>query len=441
MQTNGRAAILALLLLVFAGRSAAQTVDAGYAVGTWRYFRPAAVSHTFDDNVRNQLAVAVPMFDEFGYRLTLFALTEATSSWAPPDWEGMAAAAAAGHEIASHTVTHPRLNELPLDRQEAELRDSRRTIEEKISGPAGLTLAYPYCVAGDASLTAEYYIAARACQGSVERSTPRDMLNVSSIIVGSEGSVRTAANLISRAREAIASGGWTVFLFHGIDNDGGYSPIPSAEIRKYLVYMKANEEDFWVETFGNVVRYIRERDAATVAEVSAGEDRITVQVSDTLDDAIYAYPLTLRRVLPPGWEAAAVTQDGVPVEARIVEAGAEKHVEFDAVPDAGEVVIERRTATGVETGEAVPQRSYRIEPYPNPFDRSATLVYQVSRPGMVRLEVFDVLGRRLAVLVNQVLPAGRYTVDWNASRHSAGAYAYRYEESGEVTSGMMLFAP
>lgn len=91
---KGRTIPALFFLLLFAGSSAAQTVDAGYEVGTWRGFRPAAVTFTFDDNDRNQLAVAVPMFDAFDFKLTLFALT--STDWRPIDWDGLAAAAARG---------------------------------------------------------------------------------------------------------------------------------------------------------------------------------------------------------------------------------------------------------------------------------------------------------------------------------------------------------
>ncbi len=57
--------------------SRAGTVAAPYQIGTWRGFRPAAISFTFDDNLPNQYAVAVPMFNAKGFKITLFTV----SSW------------------------------------------------------------------------------------------------------------------------------------------------------------------------------------------------------------------------------------------------------------------------------------------------------------------------------------------------------------------------
>ncbi|HEX7072133.1 MAG TPA: polysaccharide deacetylase family protein, partial [Rhodothermales bacterium] len=348
-------------LALCVGPALAQTLSPGYEIARWHDFRPAAISHTFDDNLPNQLAIAVPLFDEFGLKLTLFALTDNASSWARPNWPGMQAAAANGHEIASHTVTHVRLPDVTMDQQRTELRASADSIAARIPEQQGLTLAYPFCVVGDNAMTAEYYIAARGCQGAIERATPADMLNISSIVVGSQGSVQNAAQLNARSDAAVSSGGWAVFLTHGIDNDGGYSPIPSAELRAHVEYLAENQDRFWVETFGNVVRYIRERDAASVVEESADENRLVVQVTDDLDDTIYDHPITLRRALPEGWANVTVTQDGEPVRQRLLDEDGARYVIFDATPDAGDVAIDKADNTGLGDRDGVrPEQPARI---------------------------------------------------------------------------------
>ena len=301
--------------LVIGNLCTAQTVAEPYEVGTWPGFRSAAVSFTFDDNDLNQLAVAVPMFNEFDFKLTLFTITSTGTGWKNPNWSGLQAAAAQGHEIASHTVTHAYLNQITLEQQKSELEASYNAIMTNIPGQVGLSLAYPYCVRGNDSLIAQYYIGARGCQGSVEKSTPNDLLNISSIICGTEGSVNTAANFKSRVDAAVNSKGLCVFLIHGIDDDGGWSPTQSSELRTHLEYLQANDNKFWVATFGNVVRYIRERNTVSVAETDVQDNAITLQVTDTLENAIYNYPISLRRPLPEGWPAASVVQNGqdVPV--------------------------------------------------------------------------------------------------------------------------------
>jgi hypothetical protein len=54
------------------------------------------------------------------------------------------------------------------------------------------------------------------------------------------------------------------------------------------------------------------------------------------------------------------------------------------------------------------------------------------RSGLVKLAVFDALGREVAKLVDQNMNAGSYKVDWNASEFPSGVYFYRIE-AGDFT--------
>ena len=106
--------------------SNAQKVDLPYEVATWFGFCDAAVSYTFDDGCANQFAKAIPLFDEFGYKLTLFTVID----WSTANWTLLQNAAKNGHEIASHTVTHLNLNSASAEIQLAELQNSRLEIEK-----------------------------------------------------------------------------------------------------------------------------------------------------------------------------------------------------------------------------------------------------------------------------------------------------------------------
>ncbi len=67
--------------------------------------------------------------------------------------------------------------------------------------------------------------------------------------------------------------------------------------------------------------------------------------------------------------------------------------------------------------------------YPNPFNPTTKIKYSIPKTSNVELKVFDILGRKVAELVNEEKPAGNYTVDFNASKLSSGIYFYR------ITSG------
>ncbi|MEX0721843.1 MAG: T9SS type A sorting domain-containing protein [Balneolaceae bacterium] len=88
----------------------------------------------------------------------------------------------------------------------------------------------------------------------------------------------------------------------------------------------------------------------------------------------------------------------------------------------------------------IPKQITLEQNYPNPFNPSTVIRYQLAVNSLVRLEVFDVTGRKVATLVNgEAKPAGSHQVKLDASRLSSGIYFYRLESSGQTfTQKMML---
>ena len=77
--------------------------------------------------------------------------------------------------------------------------------------------------------------------------------------------------------------------------------------------------------------------------------------------------------------------------------------------------------------------------YPNPFNPSTMIQYDLPVSGKVELKVFDILGKEIAVLVNEVKPAGSYSVRFNASNLTSGVYFYRMKTGNNVMIKKMLF--
>ena len=76
--------------------------------------------------------------------------------------------------------------------------------------------------------------------------------------------------------------------------------------------------------------------------------------------------------------------------------------------------------------------------YPNPFVRATDLQYVLPAPADVRLEVFDALGRRVAVLVEGLQPAGTHTVRWDAHGLAGGVYFGRLAVGSTVVTRSMV---
>jgi hypothetical protein len=76
---------------------------------------------------------------------------------------------------------------------------------------------------------------------------------------------------------------------------------------------------------------------------------------------------------------------------------------------------------------------YLNQNYPNPFNPTTTIKFGLPKDGMVTLEVYNLIGEKVAALINQELTAGYHTIDFNGNRLSSGIYLYKIT-AGEFTS-------
>ena len=81
----------------------------------------------------------------------------------------------------------------------------------------------------------------------------------------------------------------------------------------------------------------------------------------------------------------------------------------------------------VVTVEFPPQRVALLPNTPNPFQSSTRLRYTLAEDAPVSLQVYDLLGRRVATLVNEGQPAGRHTVLLDGRRLPSGSYVVRLQ--------------
>lgn len=75
--------------------------------------------------------------------------------------------------------------------------------------------------------------------------------------------------------------------------------------------------------------------------------------------------------------------------------------------------------------------------FPNPFNNQTRIYYSTKTEGNVHLKIYDASGRKVQSLVNQFLPAGNYSVDFNASDISSGLYLYSLKTGGDVITKKM----
>jgi len=77
--------------------------------------------------------------------------------------------------------------------------------------------------------------------------------------------------------------------------------------------------------------------------------------------------------------------------------------------------------------------------YPNPFNPTTYIKYQIPELSFVTLKVYDVLGNEIATLVNEEKPAGKYEVEFDGAGLPSGIYFYRIQTSSFHETKKMVF--
>lgn len=83
---------------------------------------------------------------------------------------------------------------------------------------------------------------------------------------------------------------------------------------------------------------------------------------------------------------------------------------------------------------------FEAKNYPNPFNPSTTISFNLKEGTSVKLTVYDRLGREVKTLLDENKPAGTYTVDFNASGLPSGIYFYRIKTDSRTEVKKMIFA-
>lgn len=363
-----------------AGAAFAQNAE----IATWSGFRKGAASFTFDDGAPSHVTDAGPTFKKYGYKATFNVVV----NW-NPNWSGFQGLADEGHEIASHSNSHG-------NNMSGEEASSKKSIENHITQKYGIiTVAYPNCNVPNESAVKQNYIVGRICNGSwkgmndeMGKDGPSNWAQVPATMTGAEGQLKSTNDFTGRMQKVIQSNGWAAFLTHGFqgkqNGNANYSPTDLNAIDGALKWAKENDKDIWVAPMGHVAMYLKERKASKIEPQDGGAaNTMAFELKHSIADNIskYDYPLSIR--VKSDWKKVEVTQDGAKLESK-VDGG---YIYFDAVPNAGKIVV--------KNADAAPKSSSSAEP---PQSSSSEVAGSSSSTTALPMQAFD--GRHLAAYVD-----------------------------------------
>jgi hypothetical protein len=93
--------------------------------------------------------------------------------------------------------------------------------------------------------------------------------------------------------------------------------------------------------------------------------------------------------------------------------------------------------SGITEAKDIPTQYCLYQNYPNPFNPKTNIKYSIPKEGMVTLSVYNTIGQKVSVLVNEKKSPGTYEIIWDASRFSSGVYIY-YLTSGSYSNSKKL---
>jgi peptidoglycan/xylan/chitin deacetylase (PgdA/CDA1 family) len=247
--------------------------------------RAAAICYSFDDGLKNQADVALPILDKYGFKGTFFiipgiipqngkqALSTKESINGNISWTVLKAMAANGHEIASHSWSHKGMKGLSDSLLQQEI-DKADQIILKQTGIFPVTFAYPYNSFDDRVHQAVFtkHIAAREFQFGI-------------------GANFTAQQGNAWADKLIKDESWGIAMIHAISK--GFDTLSSPKVLEdHIDYVSRLRDRIWVDTFSALSRYFGERDNTTLT-IEQKNQKAVVRMKCPLDTKIYNQPLTI----------------------------------------------------------------------------------------------------------------------------------------------------
>jgi peptidoglycan/xylan/chitin deacetylase (PgdA/CDA1 family) len=272
-------------------------------------------------------------------------------SFATTTWEDYKAYTVEGHEIASHTVTHPRLAVLDEVNLLYELEQSKADIQKFLGKKYTFSAECPYGTEDERVMEYAHkiYPALRnrmpeSYLDELNRSSKRQpgesekeyvqwqrgpLTNISMEVMKSWVDTCMAHNNI-----------WLVLVFHGIDGIG-WEPRTGAELEEYFNYMNERKEYLWIGTFSDVTKYIRERKNTAIITV-VQDDIIELTISSELDPEVYDVPITLKTYVPRAWKTIVLhekTRQESPLMLEIQKDAVGSYVLYSVKPGEGKLLL------------------------------------------------------------------------------------------------------
>jgi peptidoglycan/xylan/chitin deacetylase (PgdA/CDA1 family) len=242
----------------------------------WPRGAQAAVSLTFDDGMRSQREVGVPLLNQYEVRATFYVNPQDDYTTMLDGWR---TAAEAGHEIGNHTISHPcsknfpfisefgrrALEEMTFADIAWEIDETNRRLSEILPNQGTVSFAYPcYQPFVGRGATRQSYVPVvleRCVAGRGRGEQSNDPRYCDLGYLWSWPCERMVAQtLIGIVEQAVAQGRWAILTFHGIHE--GHLSVAEGDLRELCAHLQRSSSRVWVAPVAEVAQWVGEKQKA-----------------------------------------------------------------------------------------------------------------------------------------------------------------------------------
>jgi hypothetical protein len=209
----------------------------------------------------------------------------------------------------------------------------------------------------------------------------------------------------------------------------------------------------WRANIDGIRDFATRRPAVAIEHLTArfglsGMAQLAVSTTDWSDGSIHLLHKRLRPDIATGsyFKNIPITLTATPVHGRVFShwlvriGGNEQRYETATLTLALTADTDVQAVFSVDTSTEerdAPFATALAQNFPNPFNPSTVIGFQVGTQDLASLRVYDIMGREVAVLVDEVMPAGEHFVTFDASNLASGVYVYRLIVGSEVFTKRM----
>ncbi|HEY0176778.1 MAG TPA: polysaccharide deacetylase family protein [Pedobacter sp.] len=267
-------------------------------------------------------------------------------------WDDIRKYAAQGHEFASHMITHPRLAVLDEANMKYELEKSRLDILKQMGARYTFSGEGPFGTENERVMEYAHkvYPALRNRMSEpwlkeITRSNKNNPGSTNKEYIQFQRGA-TTKTLMPEMKAWVdttlnKNNTWLVLTIHGVDGIG-WEALSHQQLDEYFSYIKARENQLWVATFGDVTRYMRERQSSKLS-TSQSNGKITITLSHPLDKTMYNLPLTLKTYVSEKWKTVRIVQGSKTQLAKVLISDDKRaaYVLYQAYPNTTAVILSK----------------------------------------------------------------------------------------------------